>query len=515
MSADQKQEHYVSWGIIDEPSDTTGSALFEKDHVLINLKTWLKNHCSYAFLETYGFDGFDIRKKTVATTRGYDEFWRAKTGEDIYPYTLSFGLILATFLGLPTRLAKVVKDRSNHEPNYILKLDWRQFFRGLIGGWDPIYLNGKAKWTTKKKLQVAALVPIKFPIIFLFKLLTFPIKLLINIAKLFTEFLPMIIIDIFGPLLYTTWSKTTSSFKDKSLGNARFIIGVAYLLLNILPLTPFLIGRALKFFGMTLTSPDKSARISYTYGRKVIKPLLALLDIDKHSRLGKALRFIVGAISGILSVLTTAGLWAIAFPIIIGAIFSYFPVLTQAFAWLGQFPMVTSAITTLENTLAVVGVGTAHAYGTFIAALSGYLHVQVTGMMLLVGTAFGALLAPVGSIMSRLDDVLSDWWATWGEKPLSVHLSTLIHSPSHKKPSTAPSVSNPSINAVSGPIFQWDFNNDDDLNRANALDVFATNVGDRAEGEGVIEPLLTKSTEGLDLSIPDQGRTQGPTHYGQ
>jgi hypothetical protein len=435
--------------LLDDAADSTKRAAKSVSQKLSSFKTYFINLCSYAFLETYDFDGFDIRRKQIATSTGYKEFWRAKPDSVVYPYTLSFRLVVAIFLGLPSRLEKVPKIGSSLEPTYILHIDWLQFFRGLIRGWDPITVNGKREWTPKKVLQViAAILQIK-TLIFIVKFVTFPLKFLINILKLATEFLPSLVSHLFASPLSSCWSNVTSTWKDKTLGGWRFLHAFGYLLLTLFPLIPFLIGRGLKFFGMNLTSPDKSARVSYTYTKKSVKEGLKYIRVDKRSTLGKGLCITFGLLSGLLSVLTTAGMWAVALPLVLGAVFAYFPALVNVFSGFLQIPAISAWIASLESTLAVIGIGTSAAYGTLIATLAGVLSVKVTAVMLLVGTALGAVAAPVCSLISRLSCALADWWHTWRNQPFLSHFQTLFvdksskHGPIRKKLTA----SSPSINA--------------------------------------------------------------------
>ncbi len=395
------------------------------------------DQCRFAFLETFLFDGFDIRKKKVATSQGVQAFCHA---EESTRYSLSWSLIITSLLGLPNRLEKIEKT-VNGRVRFRLELSFLQFLRALFGGWDPLHEDGKLVWTPKKILQIFA-IPFKGLIIFPLKLfVVFPFKVLVNIAKLFTEFLPAIGIFIFAPLLSSAFQGLRNSFKDEKLGfGKQLLFFTGYLIYTLVVLVPFLLSRALKFFGMTITSPDKSARISYTSVKKSVKNNLMHLDMVKKRpwlrSIISASSYFLGVLSAMLSILTTAGLWAVTFPLIFGAIVTYIPILQQAILSISQLPIIATYLASLESSLAVVGIGTAHAYGAFIKALSGIFSIEVSTFVLLVGTAFGALAAPVCSGLSRIADALSDWWATWNKQPFFEHLKTLFMNTDVKKKST-------------------------------------------------------------------------------
>ena len=140
-----------------------------------------------AFLITYGFDGFDLTRSEIT----YPD--RDKP-EPLKGWQFDKWLLVASFFGLPTR-PEAFEDGGKITP----KLTFKQLMKNFIGGWTPLYHYNEQKqrvWDLNEKgiwRLVVALI-LKIFVILPLKILAIPIKTLINIVKLFSEFLPMILI---------------------------------------------------------------------------------------------------------------------------------------------------------------------------------------------------------------------------------------------------------------------------------------------------------------------------------
>lgn len=360
-----------------------------------------------AFLDAYGFDGFDPINHEIS----YPDLPKAVR---VNVNNISKRLLLASFLGLPSR--PVIDPDSQEE--ITPRLTFKQLLKNFIGGWIPLYHyeeGHKKVWDidAKRIWQLIAL-PIKILIILPLKILAIPVKIAINILKLFTEILPTFLFPLITYLVNQVTSVVViipalfAGGLARAAGLVKFmpikVLLFFLALLILVPLIVLILGLAIAIYALdlslriisivcrALTSPEKSARMAYNYGWLKLGP-------------------IGGVLCAAISVGISAIAWTLTFPVLIGAIAGIFPIVLQAVAWVLHLPGLGTALSGVNSVLTTVGLALGNAFGpaiTFIATLFG---VHVTASILILGTAVGMLFAPVCAIASRVADELSNWWA--------------------------------------------------------------------------------------------------------
>ena len=303
-----------------------------------------------------------------------------------------------TFLGFPTRLHGGYAN-----------LGVREIVRNLFGGWDSLISDplteDAGSWTFRgKRLWNVLLLPIKF-VIFAIKLLTIPLKFMLNVLKLFSEFLPEVILNYSGFL----FGRVSSSFLILHYSNEgpgfKIVVGIITALIFIVTTPIHYAARLLALVGTALTSPEKSARMAWNYGRAL------------NSRWGYVFAFIGAA----LSVTLSATLWAIALPFVFAEALVLIPALGPIVAGIAQWPIVVSTLTYINGAATLVAGTLPAAFSLAATALSSAFGVAVTATTLAVATTVAFIVAPVASIVSRILDVLSNAWTKWGaDAPLLI-----------------------------------------------------------------------------------------------
>ena len=381
--------------------------LEELEPSLFNKIKALWRHIKLAYLAVYGFDGYDITKHKVTTAKGSGPY------EGVL---LPFGLVLASFLGLPSRASHL--DRydaalpstsafTHSKPNYSPSLSLLQIARNFIGGWIPIREHGEWKWTEKKRWQVLAL-PFKIGIILPLKLATLPFKLALNILKLCTELLPALAVDAFKMTYEGLHQLARSVYAEERLGHLKILpallLGLAALAVRLLVVALNIVKKV----GIALTSPEKSAKMAFVYGRK------SVLDVMKRES-AEDIAFAAGVFLGFVSILTSAILWAIFLPVALSALVAYVPAVLQAVTWILHFPVVATSFGAIKGALLSVGtfLGTASTFGGAIGSVASLIGLEVASSVVLLASAFALLAVPLCAILSRIFDDLSNGWARW------------------------------------------------------------------------------------------------------
>ena len=414
-----------------------------------------------AFLATFGVDGYDLTTSKIAYA-DTDEDNEAKAYHGNFPQT---GLLIASFFGLPTRPSATdvdeVVDQKNtvsaspktgtiiplaDSPfNIVVTDEYRsresdhsadtsstksitpvltgwQLFWNFIGGWTSLRdENGTWKPKTPKMWLNIFTLPIKLCIIFPLKLVAVVFKFLLNTLKLVTEFLPLILTYLSFTLAHWLALNTEALEKRsdwrKVLAFPLAILSLAAFALHIATRVLFLVGRA-------FSSPEKSARMAFAYGREL--------------KAGKFFPIVLGVLGAFISISITAALWAITLPLAIGAVAHYFPVVLNAVTWMVQLPVVTTTLSALHGALgtAVSFLGTV--FSPLLTPLSGLMGLQISAAVVTLGVTVAVLAAPLLAILSKVGDKLSDMWALWhvGKNPVgSVKTDTveLEAMPSHQK----------------------------------------------------------------------------------
>jgi hypothetical protein len=449
------------------------------------------DHLKEAFYETYENDGVNVVHQEIIPATGILE--APSNNNDLIPTKMGWKFLngFALFLGLPSRMKKVLFTNTTNpdfpveeEEYYTLPLS--QLGKNLIGGWDNETGGSSQQVSKEKKLwQYIALLPIKVIIILPLKLLTLAPKFLINTLKLFTEFLPL------AASFFMAQGVQRALKELQSLSSPNSVISVAEQTRretyfgdpvdddfsdNLLddqidtpPLQPakpwnplkgvWLIGgiiilgilytafRLIALVGRTFTSPEKSTRMAFAYGRE-----LELNPFSKASKtsnddippppktlikqgISTILSLLVGIIGAAISIAITATLWAIALPLALGAIATYAPSIYQAIVtiapvigqivpWVTHLPVVTSSLATINSALAIVAPPLTSLFAPVITPLSALIGVKVSTGLVVIGTALSILAAPAIAILTRIADALSNLWAAWRENGPFTYLFT-------------------------------------------------------------------------------------------
>lgn len=361
-----------------------------------DINTALLGELRILFLWIYGFDGLKVSNLEIV----YPDLTGNSSKKLDYYRPLSNGLLLAAFLGLPSRPTAMPDGKGNYYPELSIK----QLFKNFIGGWDF------DQNTPRTKFILGALVFPKF-IIALVKIFTLPFKLLINVVKLFTEVLPFLLRALIH--LPTSVLIVQTLIMLKAQRSLFFKIPVV-ILLGFLALIFGVVEHALKIIfllGSALTSPERSARMAFENARSL-----------KIEWLG----YTLGLINSIFSVLVSTVLWTIMLPLAVGTLITLFPALlpaissllhlpfiTNTLAWLSQSTWLVSSVSGISAALTTIGSFLGTVFGSTVVALAGLVDVKVSIAVVFFGAAVGALTAPVAILLTAATDWLSNQWASW------------------------------------------------------------------------------------------------------
>ncbi len=369
-------------------------------------------HFKEDFLAVYGFDGFEITAH------------KATADIEVRPYRgtlLPLGLVICSFLGLPTRAAHFTrhdplqlnpKTNLPYEPNYSPNFDFLQLLRNFIGGWVIIRDKRNWQWTPKKKAQII-LLPFKIFVILPVKIIAVPCKFFLNILKLFTELLPTVCVDGLRTAYKSLFKLAIKVFDYKKAAGLNILPAILIGLASVAVICVFVLMNIVKKIGIAWTSPEKSARMAFNYGRKFI------LGLSEDSETNEDVAFAFGVILGFVSIIATAISWAIFLPLTLATLSTYFPALIQAVIWVLQFPLISTAFAALQSSLLSLGtfLGTSVTFGWIVSSLATLIGVQVSTVVLIASTAVAFIAPPITAIISRLAEGFSNSWARWGNTP--------------------------------------------------------------------------------------------------
>ena len=359
-----------------------------------------------AFLKTFGFDGYESSSTELVDGRGkqhsYDNY---NINSSKYP-TVPFSLAIMTFLGFPTRL----NGRAEHHVSETkANLGLREIIRNLFGGWNSLN-NGLSKsaqtwhwwahWKNYtfegKRLWNIIFFPIKL-VIFAVKLVTLPLKFALNVLKLVTEFLPEVILNYSGDWFGRASSSLLKLHYEHAPLLLKVIKGIGLALAFLITAPIHYAARLLVLVGTAATSPEKSARMAWNYGRAL------------NSRFG----YIFGFIGAAISIALTATLWAIAFPLVFAKALVLFPSLAPLVTSIAQWPIIAKTLAYINGAATLVAGTVPAAFSLAATAISTAFGVTVSAMTLAVATTLAIIVAPVASIASRVMDGLSNVWTKW------------------------------------------------------------------------------------------------------
>ncbi len=298
----------------------------------------------------------------------------------------------------------------------------------MIGGWD----SSSVISTEKQILQWIALV-VKIPLILPIKLLTLIPKIMLNCIKLFTEFSSLVakrfsahafawIFLKFLDFKYHTFKRSSNSSKAATwpyyLVKFLMVIGIVFALFS------YYAFRSTAIIGRAITSPEKSMRMAFRYGR--------MLQI---SALGETTTFfislLVGTIGLCLSLSITIIAWSIIFPILFGALSVYsidiarfmLVVVAKLTSVLNSFALGHTLIVLVQSTYATLGPLLFSAFGSVISNVATYLFgVKLATSFIIKFSFIGAVSAVIAPALSSVADKLSNFWVSWKGAGLFTYL---------------------------------------------------------------------------------------------
>lgn len=364
----------------------------------------LKNMFKSAFLITYGFDGYDH------TT---NQFINTVSSESIEYTALSIDpwLAAASFIGLPTRTDIVEEadslpllDSDSKEPTKTRfpKISLTQLFlKNPFGGWQWSKVS-----IDKKILQIVALL-IKVPVIFPIKLFSLFLKFPLNVLKLLTEYLPLILITL--SIIAVKWlAIKTSEYAgdnksarndysgDKKNSGLWQLLTIPLVFITLAFVAIHTVLRIFYLLGRAFTSPEKSARIALAYTQEIQLPF-----VSQHT--SEWLAFCIGIFFAFMSICLSATLWSLFLPLLFGTVLTYTTIL--------QWPAISTLVASLKGVFTTLGAGLQILFGSVLSGSLAYFGIQLSSTLLAAALTLGAIVPPVASILSAVADKLSDRWA--------------------------------------------------------------------------------------------------------
>jgi hypothetical protein len=377
-----------------------------------NADFFAKTTLTSAYLATYGFDGYDLTSNQVTyTVRDPSEY----TG-----YSLDPALSAAAFFGLPTRAAHpelttyfndtlkepdfdncTVKDLGPEKivGGYLPRLGLIQLIKNFVGGWEWSAIS------TEKKLWQIVGIPLKF-VILLIKIATIPFKTALNILKFFTEYLPLVLSALSALAAYRLGLLTTEYGDKKGKNDWSKVLAFPLSVLTLAIVALHIATRILVLVSRAFTSPEKSARMAFAYGRELKIEWIG----EKHE---KRMTFLIGVVGGLISVSLSAALWAITLPLFFGALVAYFPAVAQTLAGVLHWPVIAPSMTALNGLFTALGAALSLIFSPIITPLSGLIGFQISATLMAAALSIAVIAAPITAILSRIADELSNLWAQW------------------------------------------------------------------------------------------------------
>ena len=150
-------------------------------------------------------------------------------------------------------------------------------------------------------------------------------------------------------------------------------------------------ARIVALLGTALTSPEKSARMAWEYGRALNSKVFGTL---------------LGILGAAISVALTTVLWIVLLPLMISEILVLIPQLGTVLAAISQWSVVASSLTFIQGTFALVAGSLPAAFATAASAVTAALGLTVSATTLAVATTVAVIAAPVTTIGSRIADEL-------------------------------------------------------------------------------------------------------------
>lgn len=328
-----------------------------------------------AFLETYEIDGYDVTTNNLVTASG--ETAKYDSTE------LSLGMGLAMFFGLPNRAERLVhREVLRASPEITV----RQVIKNYFGGWSI---------TPRKQAWELLAVIVKVAVIFPIKLIGTILKIFLNTLKIFTEFLPSVLMNGSG-IIAEIFSKIAYRWLTRGPNLVR-VIGTV---LGLITVPILLVHQAARFFslvGRALTSPQKSVRMTWAFAR----------TLDSRASYGIAVLAV-----GVSLALSTA-LWATLLPFVVTITVTAIPQLVPLFLQIAQLPLIAAGMTVVSGTLTAASTAISSVFGPVVAVFSAAVGLPVTTMALVLSATLAVVALPLAILVSYVADDFSNRWALW------------------------------------------------------------------------------------------------------
>lgn len=290
---------------------------------------------------------------------------------------------LSTFFGLPNY---GIGQKKENEDGTALGLGLKNLeliFKNFIGGWE--WNEDTAQ--SKKNLQIILLATgITSLLLPLLKIAGIFLKTAINILKIFTEFLPLVLQNETARLMKEMFYWANPSKTDGVSNWARKIAWIGIVMLGIIHYA----AKMMTIFGRAATSPLKSAKLAWFYCSEL------------QGKLGKFL----GGLAVVLSILLSTAIWAGLSPFI----FHMIP--TQIIGFFTQGSL-ASIVNPIFNGIAQMGQVFAPIFNPIIASISSLLSVKILTAFVNLGLGLGILAVP---LLSALKLILEKCNHLWREK---------------------------------------------------------------------------------------------------
>ncbi len=352
---------------------------FSNPTIFFSFPEWLKNRFCHFQVYYWELTGSRLDQKDYQQhfNRAFKESLLSTYHPDDYdladPKQKSFAFnafsFLSIFFGLPNRF-----DEAG-------KITGKQILKNFIGGWE---------WNddtplSKQVLQVLGLVfGIKSIIIPAFKLASILIKPLINILKIFTEFLPLLITNstAMGMALLQVRLERSRWSTENAVSKSTAVLGLIFLgLIHYVFKYVHLLGRA-------LTSPENSAKIAYRAG------------CELKGRAGK----VFGILGASLSIALSMVLWGTLLP------FTIHLIPLKVFTWISHLPTVGPIFSAVKSALVAVGNFFGPIFTPILKSASHLLSTQIPLVVASIGSGLGVLGPLIGTFINVLADKLSRLW---------------------------------------------------------------------------------------------------------
>jgi hypothetical protein len=363
-----------------------------------------------AFIITYGIHGFDHCNDEIVYADNGSKTRIVK--QNLQKKDFSIWMLIASFFGLPTRL-RLVKGESP-------ELGIVQLLRNFIGGWE----QKKTNWDEKQVWQWVLLFLIKVPILLPLNILLVVIKIPLNILKLFSEWIPTILTNLFSVWFLNMMAETryVASKHHRHFFRKWGVLFFMATWTGILGIFNYL-SRIFMLLGRAATSPEKSARMAYAAGFE-----LRIRETTLEETV--VFRKIFGIIGATLSVMISVAIWTLAFPLALGAFTTvvpvHFPQVYQYLSAITQLPFIRKSLAILSSTFEPLGTMLIAYTGTALSTIATIVGVQIPPLCLILGSAIGAFSALIGTILSRLVDDFCRAWTGWfgaGNGPVTAFLN--------------------------------------------------------------------------------------------